>query len=65
MRNRKRWVAVLGLVLIISLALSAIFLKAPIYYQARSYLVMSVFSLYEKMNSLLDEQKIVLDIPGG
>lgn len=65
MRNRKRWVAVLGLTLIISLALLAIFLKAPIYYQARSYLVMSVYSNYKKMNSLLNEQKIRLDIPGG
>ena len=41
MRNRKGWVAVLGLTLIISLALLAIFLS--LYYQARGYLVMSVF----------------------
>lgn len=45
--------------------LSVIFYKSPFYYQARSYLIMSVYSKYEEKNSLLEKQKVLMQIPGG
>lgn len=61
----KRWKTITGLLLIIVLALSVLFLKAPLYYKARSYAVMYVYSKYEAKNSLLQKQNISLTIPGG
>ena len=40
-------------------------LKPPLYFKARSYLVMYAYSNYEKKNSLLNELDINIKIPGG
>ncbi len=61
----KRWKTYVGLVVIVMLSLSVLFLKVPLYYQARSYILMYAFSKYEQANSLLKEQNIKIDIPGG
>ena len=40
-------------------------LKPPLYFKARSYLVMYLYSSYEKKNSLLDELDMKMKIPDG
>lgn len=65
MKDLKRWKTLLGLILVVALALSILFLKVPLYYQARSYVVMYAFSKYEMKNSLFTRQNISLQIPGG
>jgi len=65
MKNPKRWTKLIGLIIIIVLALSVLFLKAPFYNQARSYVAMFVYSKYEMRNSLWEKQNIPLKIPGG
>lgn len=65
MRYFKRWKTTLGLILIVIIALSVLFLKVPLYYQARSYIVMYPFSKYEAKDSLLADKSFSLNIPGG
>jgi len=65
MKRPKQWKKMIGLIVVIALALSVLLLKAPLYYQARSYLVMFAYSKYEQHNSLLEKQKIDMRIPGG
>lgn len=65
MKDSKRWKKIVGLILVVIIALGVLFLRIPLYYQARSYTAMYAYSLYEKNSSLLKEQKISLKIPGG
>jgi len=65
MKKPKRWKTVLVVALLILVALTVIFLKAPLYYQARSYTIMYFYSKYEMKNSILQKQNIAVEIPGG
>jgi len=61
----KRITKVIGIILAVVLVLGFLLLKAPLYYQARSYVVMYAYSAWEKKFSLLEKNDIVLKIPGG
>lgn len=65
MKALKRWKTRIGLLIIVLIAISVLFLKVPLYYQARSYLVMSVYSKYEERSGLPAKLKFNVDIPGG
>ena len=65
MRKSKRITTAIGIVLVVVLVFSFILLKAPLYYQVRSYAVMFAYSTFEKKFSLLDENSMVMKIPGG
>lgn len=65
MKHRKDWKYSVGLVIIVLLALIFLFLKVPVYNQARSYISMFFYSKYEMRNSLPAERHFSLTIPGG
>ncbi|RNC29898.1 MAG: hypothetical protein AWM53_00118 [Candidatus Dichloromethanomonas elyunquensis] len=65
MKPKKNWKSRLGLIVVIIIALCVLFLKVPLYYQARSYLTMYAYSKYENKNSLMAKQGITFTIPGG
>jgi hypothetical protein len=65
MKDSRGWKARIALILIIVLTFTVLFLKVPLYYQARSYVVMYAFSKYEEKKSLLETQNISIKIPGG
>jgi len=61
-KHRKIWL-VFGLIVLV--AVGFLFSKAPLFVQARSYLVMFFYSKYEESHSLMDKLNIEIDIPGG
>jgi hypothetical protein len=65
MKGLKRLKTGLGLIAVVVLALSVLLIKAPLYYQVRSYAVMYAFSKYEEKNSLLKKEAVEMKIPGG
>jgi len=65
MKALKHWKTRIGLIVIVVIAVSVLFLKVPLYYQARSYLIMYFYSMYEEKNSILAKQNINVEIPGG
>jgi hypothetical protein len=65
MKLLKDWKSKIGLILVIIIAIAVLFLKVPLYYQARSYVTMYAYSQYENKSSLMAKQNISIHIPGG
>ncbi|NLI92441.1 MAG: hypothetical protein GX434_09640 [Peptococcaceae bacterium] len=65
MKLLKNWKSKVGFIIVVIIALCVLFMKVPLYYQARSYITMYVYSKYENKNSLMAKQGITVNIPGG